>query len=309
MKLTRDNYFSKEADLYYMSNSQYKAFTECEAQAMAVLEDRWERPQCEALLLGQYIHAWNEDRLAEFVEANKDDIYTKTGRLKLLYLQWLHSNNQDDPRFEELFTKQGKLRSRVDEPFSEDDRKAQFKQIDNLITFINDDPFFLTAIKGEHEVIFTAEMFGVPWKIQIDSYFVDKKRIGDLKCLKSLDEKFWVHDHYEGVLEYRGYNTQMAVYAEIERLANGRAEGDYFEPFLAVVTKEKYPNKEIISYVSLDEGVHEFVITRLNWIEAHIERIKAVKSGKEKPSRCGVCPYCRTTKKLTGTTHYSSYQI
>ena len=40
MILTRDNYFSKEADIEYMSVSQWKLFYECEAKALATIQEQ-----------------------------------------------------------------------------------------------------------------------------------------------------------------------------------------------------------------------------------------------------------------------------
>ena len=37
MELNSENYFSKEADLEYMSVSQWKLFNECEAKALATI--------------------------------------------------------------------------------------------------------------------------------------------------------------------------------------------------------------------------------------------------------------------------------
>jgi hypothetical protein len=44
MILTNENYFSKEADMEYMSVSQFKAFEQCEAAALASVKGEWERP-------------------------------------------------------------------------------------------------------------------------------------------------------------------------------------------------------------------------------------------------------------------------
>lgn len=50
MILTNENYFSKEADMEYMSVSQFKAFEQCEAAALASVKGEWERPKTTALL-------------------------------------------------------------------------------------------------------------------------------------------------------------------------------------------------------------------------------------------------------------------
>ena len=51
MILNNENYYSQEANQEYMSVSQYKAFMNCEAAAMASISGRYERPTTRALLV------------------------------------------------------------------------------------------------------------------------------------------------------------------------------------------------------------------------------------------------------------------
>ena len=80
MILTRDNYHSQEANIPYMSVSQYKDFTTCEAAALAKLMGDYVPPVSDAFLLGSYVHAWNEGTLDDFKTAHPE-MYTKTGKL------------------------------------------------------------------------------------------------------------------------------------------------------------------------------------------------------------------------------------
>ena len=150
---------------------------------------------------------------------------------------------------------------------------AKYENMDDIIDRIKKDKLFMMALDGQKEVIFTAEAFGTKWKILIDSYMPKERRFGDLKVLKSLYDKFWSNEYqcYENVFQYRGYFTQMVIYAEIERLANKR--DDYFEPFIAVVTKEKYSDLDIISFSSDQETHEEFIAKQLANIEENIPRI------------------------------------
>lgn len=264
-KLDKDNYFSDEANREYFSNSQYKSFRQCEAQQMAILHGEWEQEQSDAMLAGSYVHAWNEGKLEEFKE--------------------------DNPK---LFKRDGNL-------------QAKFEICNKVIDVIQADSRFMATLAGQKEVVFTAEFAGTPWKILIDSYFPVAKRFGDLKVLKSLDDKFWHKElhTFENVFEAYGYYTQVAIYAEIERLASKR--DTYFEPFIAVATKEKYPDKAIISFVSEKETYVEFIQRELQNVRNNMPRILAIKSGAESPIRCEKCDYCKSTKKLTGTVHYSHF--
>lgn len=55
MELTNENYFSPEANRFYFSASQVKAFKKCEAAAMAEIRGEYERPMSQALLQGQFV--------------------------------------------------------------------------------------------------------------------------------------------------------------------------------------------------------------------------------------------------------------
>ena len=273
MLLTKDNYFSKEANLEYMSNSQYKSFIDCEARTMAGINGEYEFIKSIDMQVGSYIHAWNEGVNDEFIEENPD-----------------------------IFSTKGPTKGEL---------KSQFKKADKCIEMIKNDPLLSKSLSGEKEKIFTSELFGSKWKICIDSYFPKEKRFGDLKVLQSLDKTFFCEKDLsrKSIFEYFGYFTQMAIYAEIERLANKRVNGDYFEPFLTVVTKEEIPNKEIISFVSSEENIFHFVSKKLEIVEENMERIIQVKSKSEEQNRCEKCKYCVGNKKLIGTTHYSYYRL
>lgn len=84
MKITKDNYFSPEAQMEYMGVSQFKAFEACEAAALAEIKGEWIRPKTTALLVGSYVDARFEGSLDLF-KAKNPEIFTKTGTLKAEY--------------------------------------------------------------------------------------------------------------------------------------------------------------------------------------------------------------------------------
>lgn len=86
MILTRDNYHSLEAERAYMSRSQYQGFQGCEAKQMATLEGKWEDEVSEALLVGSYVHSWNEGTQKKFIKENPD-MFTKARELKAPFKQ------------------------------------------------------------------------------------------------------------------------------------------------------------------------------------------------------------------------------
>lgn len=261
MILTSQNYHSLEADRFYMSNSQFKAFEECEAQAMAKLSGAYIAPFNENFLLGSYVHAYVEGTLDEFKENTP-----------------------------ELFNAKGQL-------------FAKYENANAMLDTIRNDEFIQFLLQGQKEIIITANMFGAPWKVRMDIYNPERGRIIDLKTVKGIRDKYWnkEYGYYESFIEHYKYVRQMAVYAEIERIYNGRE--DWLEPLIIAVSKENVPDKEVIGFDP------DRLQIELNEIAEKMPRILAVKKGHESPSRCGQCNYCKRTKKLRGITHYSELAV
>lgn len=239
MILTNDNYYSREANLEYLSVSQYKDFQKCEAMARAKIRGEWEQPKSTALLVGSYVDAWFEGTLDEF--------------------------KAEHP---ELFKRDGSL-------------KADFSKAEEIIQRVQQDELFMEYMSGEKQTIFTAELFDAKWKIKIDSLLPDK--IVDLKVMRSMERIMG-----KSFVEHWGYDLQMAVYAEVYRYATGKV----MDTYLAVVTKQEPSDLEIIHVPDWRrEELLEDVAKR-------VPRILELKSGRAEPERCGVCEYCRATKKL-----------
>ncbi len=165
----------------------------------------------------------------------------------------------------EIYTKTGKL-------------KADFLQAEDIIAFVQKDSMFMRYMAGKKQIILTSEFFGTKWKIKIDSYHPDK--IVDLKVMRSMERIMG-----KSFVEHWGYDLQMAIY--------WKTEGRDLATYLAVVTKQEIPDKEIISIPRWRR------IELLEDVEKNMPRILAVKSGQCPPHRCGVCEYCRSTKMLS----------
>lgn len=251
MKLTANNYFSPEASLEYLGVSQYKAFLDCPARAMAEIRGEYKQPMSTALLVGSYVDAYFEGTLSKFWEEHP-----------------------------EIFKKDRTL-------------KADYIQAEQIIKRIEADELFVEYMSGKTQVIKTAELFGAKWKIKIDSYHPDK--IVDLKIMRSLERIMG-----KSFVEHWGYDIQMAVYSEIEYLASRKKNKERLPTYLAVATKEEVTDLEIIH---IPHWRHEECLAE---VEKNIPRILAYKSGELEAPRCGVCPYCRATKKLTAPIDFES---
>lgn len=86
MKLTHRNYFSKKANLEFMSVSQFKSFERCQYTALAEIKGKYEREESKALLVGSYIDSYFEGTLPQFIRDNPE-LFKKDGTLKAEYVQ------------------------------------------------------------------------------------------------------------------------------------------------------------------------------------------------------------------------------
>jgi hypothetical protein len=158
------------------------------------------------------------------------------------------------------------------------------------------------VIKGGKEKIFTAELFNIDWKIRIDVHNPEMETFTDLKTTRKIGRKEYntFTESYEGFIAYWGYDVQLAVYAEIERLANNR--DNYFVPHIAVVDKQSPPDKAVIHFPTDD-----WIQQKLEQVEIALQDIIPVWKGEEEPERCNHCSYCRSTKSLKKSIHYFDF--
>ena len=156
--------------------------------------------------------------------------------------------------------------------------KADYVQAAEIIDRVQQDELFMEYMGGEKQVICTGELFGCKWKIKIDSLLPDK--IVDLKVMRSMERIMG-----KSFVEHWGYDLQMAIYSAIH--------GEGLDTYLAVTTKQTPPDLAIIH---IPDWRREELLSE---VERAMPRILAVKAGKAAPERCGVCEYCRATKKLT----------
>lgn len=229
---------------------------------MAEIEGRWQSATSNDFLVGSLLHAWNEG--PEVLEAFKATT-------------------------PELYTQKGELRS-------------NFKFAETMIEVLENDLMCLQMLDGQKEVIVTAEMFGTPWKIKIDTYRPGDA-IVDLKTTRSIWDLAWSPRHGEKVsfIEQYDYFLQLAIYREIERIANNRAT--WLEPYIVAVSKEVPPDKAIISLDDFQRTEAELHAVKMN-----MPHILEVKNGFVEPVRCERCDYCRSTNIVSKILSYSELE-
>lgn len=259
MILTAENYFSREASREYLSVSQYKDF-------MGSLG----KVACEAEAMAKLNGEWEVEKTTALMVGSYVDAHFE-GSLNLFKAQ-----NPD------IFTKQGSL-------------KAEYRKAEEIINRIERDDLFMKYMSGEKQVIMTADMFGSPWKIKIDSY-LPGKAIVDLKVMRELHKAEYTKDYgYMNFIEYWGYDLQGAVYQEVVY----RNTGECLPFFIAAASKESETDIELI-WIPDDH-----LRAKLIEIEQNTPKIMELKRGEVEPIRCGLCDYCKHTKVLTQPIHFS----
>lgn len=152
--------------------------------------------------------------------------------------------------------------------------RSEFRKANEIIARIKSDELFMRFMSGEKQRIITFELFGIPWKMKMDSY-LPGTCITDLKVVAGFR-----------TLPFWRYDLQGAVYQ-----AGVLLETDELLPFyLAVATKER----------TIDLDIFQIPQTTLNAalleIEGNIQHFAEVKSGVISPVYCGKCDYCKSIK-------------
>lgn len=84
--ITNENYFSRENEKKYMGSSQFKAFMNCEAAALAEINGEYEKKKTAALLVGSYVDAHFEKTLDVF-KAQNPELFKRDGSVKADYVK------------------------------------------------------------------------------------------------------------------------------------------------------------------------------------------------------------------------------
>jgi hypothetical protein len=234
-----------------LTNDNYYS-SEANKEYMSVSQYKMFR-KCEAAAMAQIRGEWEYPTTAALLVGSYVDAWCE-GTLR-----------EFQNHHPELYKKDGSL-------------KSDFIQAEEIINVIKSDEKLLYYLSGKKQIIKTSELFGVPWKIKIDSYHPDKM-IVDLKIMRSMERIMG-----KSFIEHWGYDIQMAIYSAVE--------GSELDTYLAVVTKQTPPDKDVID---IPEWKRKEVLSD---VERNMPRIISVKSGIVEPERCGVCEYCRATKKI-----------
>lgn len=170
--------------------------------------------------------------------------------------------------------------------------KKDFVKADEIIARAERDPVFSEALSGEHQTIMTANLFGAPFKIKMDSYFPNE-RIVDLKVMRDM-KKTYKDGEWKTFVDAWQFDIQGFIYQQVVKENTGKELPFY----LAVITKEEHPDLALIH-------IPQWKLNSAGEIVKHyIDRFVDVKCCEVEPKRCGECDYCRDTKTLSGAIEY-----
>lgn len=264
-KVTSKNYYDPHIQMAYMGATQFKAFQRCEAAALATLRGEWAEKKTVALLVGGYVDAYFSGELDQYKEEHP-----------------------------EIFS------SRY--PYG---LKSEYKMADLIIERMKRDRLYMLLMSGRKQVIRTGFIAGVPFKIKIDCLLnaAQSKQvveqfpetaiamgmcdgaIVDQKLMANFDSVWSPEDQARiPFVEYWGYDTQGAIYQEIE--------GNMLPFIINAGTKEEEPT--LCAFYVSDADL----AAKLAEVEDQAPRYQAIKEGREEPRRCENCDYCRATKRL-----------
>ena len=269
LKLTADNYFSQEANMEYMSASQFKAVRRCEAAAMAELRGEWNREATTALLVGSYVDAYFGGELPQF-KGQHPEIFKKDGSLKAEYIQ------------------AQKICERL--------------QRDDLCRMLLAGKHQIIKVAKIGGVWFKAKMDSLLSSTQVDAIcrrFPDVRQIVplgggmivDLKCMRDFG-MIWDEEAGQKVpfIEYWGYDIQGAIYQAADKRSL---------PFV-ICGATKETATDIGAFFIPDRQLEDC----LGEVEEMAPRYAAIKRGEIEPKACGRCAYCRANKRLTSIKPY-----
>ena len=263
MELTRENYFSQEAQMAYMGSSQFKDFLSCEAAALAKIQGRYKPPASRSMLVGSYVDAWYSGELPDFTERHPD-MFKKDRTLKADFLaaNAIIDRMQADQLYSLLMSgekqviRTGKIAG------------VPFKiKIDSLL-----DAAACRQIAEEFPGAAPALGFG-------DGAIVEQKVMRDLGDVWSDEERRMVP-----FAQAWGYDIQGAIYQAVE---------GHMMPFILAVGTREEPADLAALYIP-DDALR----AKLYEVEDLAPRFQAIKEGREEPRRCERCPWCRATRTL-----------
>lgn len=286
--LTEDRYYTPESDMAFMSASLYKSLNSCAARAIARLHGEYEPEPSIAMTIGQLVEAQllGEDVNA-VLDAHPEAFSTKLAEtpdtipmVAAEHPELVTRNNTWRPGaltkarelMPEAFERQVSLRSDYD-------------IVAQCVEAVRQQPMLMEYLQGDHQTTVYGDIGGLCWKGRLDVFDAEKRRIVDLKVMRDFARRGMQGSFVESF----SYDRQLAIYRELVR----QQYGIDCDCYIVAVSKETPSNVELIH---IPEWRCDELIADL---EANAARIEPVWHGTARPQGCGVCDYCRQTKRIT----------
>ena len=208
MELTHENYFSVEANKEYMSVSQFKEFSKCQAKALSLMNGEYSTEEKAAFL---------EGHLFEAMVSGEEDLF---------FMQ-----------HPEILASRGPTKGEI---------KANFKDAIAAASKVKMQQFIMDKIKTcDKQVILTGEIEGIKVKCCLDLLDLKNQKIYELKCMKNFND-IWNKENRIYEPWYRSYNyvLQLAVYQEIVR----QNYDIICDTHLIAATKESEPDIQCLEF-------------------------------------------------------------
>lgn len=167
--------------------------------------------------------------------------------------------------------------------------KAEFMKCQEMVSRAKRDRVFMSTMEGEHQVIRTGVIDGIPFKAKYDVYKQDdpdmKEVIVDLKTVKDFNPVYMPGQGRVTFADAWDWPLQMAIYQALSETKRATC-------LLSVISKEDPPDVNVVWIPQ------ERLDTEMEILRRQLPRMEAVKAGIIEPNRCGKCAYCRATHMI-----------
>ena len=258
---TSEEYYGHDANYEYMSASQLKAFLG--TPGITACEER-----AVAEIDGQYVRPESKALLMGS------------------YIDVLLTGTEDEQQeftkeHPEMVSSRGPTKGQL---------KADYRAANDMVARAFQDAdnggIFMRSLKGERQKVVTGEIFGHKFKGRID--VLGDGFITDLKTVESVNRRYY-NDGWWDFISWWGYDLQGAVYQELVY----QQTGNRWPFYIAAISKQTPCDIDLLQVPQerLDEAMGRIT-------KESLDRIAALKTGEEKPKRCGFCDWCRMTKVI-----------
>ena len=167
--------------------------------------------------------------------------------------------------------------------------KAEFMKCQEMVARARKDRVFMSTMEGEHQVIRTGKICGIPFKAKYDVYKQDdpdmKETIVDLKTVKDFNPVYMPGQGRVTFADAWDWPLQMAIYQQLSETKRATC-------LLSVISKEDPPDVNVVWIPQ------ERLDAEMEILKTQLPRMEAVKAGVIAPNRCGKCAYCRSTHMI-----------